>query len=227
MQIDRGYVSPYFVTDPERMEAVLDEPYILITDKKIGAVKDLLPVLEKVLQAGRTLLIIADDVDGEALATLVVNKLRGTINGSPSRRPASATAARRCSRTSRSSPARDFITEEMGLQARERASSRTSAGPQGRRRQGHDDDHRGLRRREGDPGPHQADQGADREDDVRLRPREAAGAAGQARRRRRGDQGRRRDRGRAEGEEAPRRGRARRPAPRSKRASSPAAASRC
>jgi chaperonin GroEL len=79
MQFDRGYLSPYFVTDPEKMEAVLDDAYILIHDKKISAMKELLPVLEKVAQSGRPMLIIAEDVEGEALATLVVNKLRGTL----------------------------------------------------------------------------------------------------------------------------------------------------
>ncbi len=79
MQFDRGYLSPYFVTDPENMEAVLEEPYILIHDKKISTMKDLLPILEKVAQMGKPLLIIAEDVEGEALATLVVNKLRGTL----------------------------------------------------------------------------------------------------------------------------------------------------
>jgi len=80
MQLDRGYISAYFVTNSERMEASLDDPYILITDKKISSIQDILPVLEKVLQVTKNLLIIAEDVDGEALATLVVNKLRGTIN---------------------------------------------------------------------------------------------------------------------------------------------------
>jgi chaperonin GroEL len=79
MQFDRGYLSPYFVTDPEKMEAVLEDAYILIHDKKISSMKDLLPVLEKVAQAGRPLLLIAEDIEGEALATLVVNKLRGTL----------------------------------------------------------------------------------------------------------------------------------------------------
>ena len=79
MQFDRGYLSPYFVTDPDKMEAVQEDAYILIHDKKIGAMKDLLPILEKVAQGGRPLLIIAEDVEGEALATLVVNKLRGTL----------------------------------------------------------------------------------------------------------------------------------------------------
>jgi chaperonin GroEL len=80
MQFDRGYLSPYFVTDPERMEAVLDNPYILINEKKISSMKDLLPLLEQVAKMGKPLLIIAEDVEGEALATLVVNKLRGTLN---------------------------------------------------------------------------------------------------------------------------------------------------
>ncbi len=79
MQFDRGYLSPYFVTDPDTMEAILENPYILIHDKKISTMKDLLPVLEKVAQQGRQMLIIAEDIEGEALATLVVNKLRGTL----------------------------------------------------------------------------------------------------------------------------------------------------
>jgi chaperonin GroEL len=79
MQFDRGYVSPYFVTNPDRMEAVLEDPFILVTDKKVSAVQDLLPVLEKVVQQGKPLLIVAEDVEGEALATLIVNKLRGTF----------------------------------------------------------------------------------------------------------------------------------------------------
>ncbi|MGB2913380.1 MAG: chaperonin GroEL [Pyrinomonadaceae bacterium] len=80
MQFDRGYLSPYFVTDADRMEAVLDEPYILINEKKISNMRDLIPILEQVAKMGRPMLIIAEDVDGEALATLVVNKLRGTLN---------------------------------------------------------------------------------------------------------------------------------------------------
>lgn len=79
MQFDRGYLSPYFVTDPESMESILEDPFILIHDKKISAMKDLLPILEKIAQQGRSLLIIAEDLEGEALATLVVNKLRGTL----------------------------------------------------------------------------------------------------------------------------------------------------
>src|SRR5512146_2937146 len=79
MQFDRGYLSPYFVTDPEKMEAVLEDAFVLIHDKKISSMKDLLPILEKVAQSGKPLLVIAEDLEGEALATLVVNKLRGTL----------------------------------------------------------------------------------------------------------------------------------------------------
>jgi chaperonin GroEL len=87
MQFDRGYLSPYFVTDPERMEVVLENPLILIHEKRISSVKDLLPILEKVAQAGRPLFVIAEDVEGEALATLVVNKLRGTIQAAAVKAP--------------------------------------------------------------------------------------------------------------------------------------------
>ena len=80
IQFDKGYLSPYMVTDPERMEAVLEDPYVLIHQGKISSIADLLPLLEKIAQAKRPLLVIAEDVEGEALATLVVNKIRGTFN---------------------------------------------------------------------------------------------------------------------------------------------------
>jgi chaperonin GroEL len=87
MRFDKGYISPYFVTDPERMEAVLEEPYVLLANSKISAVKDLLPVLEKVMQSGKPLVIIAEDLEGEALATLVVNKIRGTFKSAAVKAP--------------------------------------------------------------------------------------------------------------------------------------------
>ena len=87
MRFDKGYISPYFVTDPERMEAVLEDPYVLVVNSKIGSVKDLLPLLEKVMQSGRPLAIIAEDVEGEALATLVVNKIRGTFKSAAVKAP--------------------------------------------------------------------------------------------------------------------------------------------
>src|SRR5688500_7673476 len=80
MQFDRGYLSPYFVTDAERMEAVIEDPFLLINEKKISSMKDLLPILEQIARMGKPLVIIAEDVEGEALATLVVNKIRGTLN---------------------------------------------------------------------------------------------------------------------------------------------------
>ena len=87
MRFDKGYISPYFVTDPERMETVLEDPYVLVVNSKIGSVKDLLPLLEKVMQSGRPLAIIAEDVEGEALATLVVNKIRGTFKSAAVKAP--------------------------------------------------------------------------------------------------------------------------------------------
>src|SRR5213592_1424170 len=87
MRFDKGYISPYFVTDPERMEAVLEEPYVLLANQKISSVKDLLPVLEKVMQTGKPLVVIAEDVEGEALATLVVNKIRGTFRSTAVKAP--------------------------------------------------------------------------------------------------------------------------------------------
>src|SRR2546425_1261615 len=87
MQFDRGYLSPYFVTDQERMEVVLENPYVLIHEKKISVMKDLLPLLEQIARAGKPLLVISEDVEGEALATLVVNKLRGTLSGAAVKAP--------------------------------------------------------------------------------------------------------------------------------------------
>ena len=115
MSIDRGYVSPYFVTNSERMEASLDEPYILITDKKISAVSDVLPVLEKVLQVTKNLVIVCDDCDGEALATLVVNKLRGTINALVVKAPGFGDRRKAMLEDIAILTGGAFITEEMGL----------------------------------------------------------------------------------------------------------------
>ncbi len=103
MQFDRGYLSPYFVSDPERMEAVLEDPYVLLYEKKVSAMKDLLPVLEQVARSSKPLLIISEDIEGEALATLVVNKIRGTLNCAAVKAPGFGDRRRRCSRTSRSS----------------------------------------------------------------------------------------------------------------------------
>jgi chaperonin GroEL len=115
MQFDKGYLSPYMVTDPERMEAVLEDPYVLIANQKIGAVKDILPVLEQVIQAGRPLLIVAEDVEGESLATIVVNKLRGTFTAVAVKAPGFGDRRKRMLEDIAILSGGEVITEEMGL----------------------------------------------------------------------------------------------------------------
>src|SRR3989442_3231234 len=115
MQFDKGYLSPSLVTDAERMKAVLDEPYILVANQKIGAVKDLLPVLEQVIQAGRPLLIVAEDVEGESLATIVVNKLRGTFQAVAVKAPGFGDRRKRMLEDISILTGGEGITEEMGL----------------------------------------------------------------------------------------------------------------
>jgi chaperonin GroEL len=115
MQFDKGYLSPYMITDPERMEAVLEDPFILIANSKIGAVKDLLPVLEQVIQSGKPLLIVAEDVEGESLATIVVNKLRGTFQAVAVKAPGFGDRRKRMLEDIAILAGGEVITEEMGL----------------------------------------------------------------------------------------------------------------
>src|SRR5579884_2126278 len=115
MQFDKGYLSPYMVTDPERMEAVLEEPYILVANQKIGGIKDLLPVLEQVIQAGKPLLILAEDVEGESLATIVVNKLRGTFQAVAVKAPGFGDRRKRMLEDIAILTGGEVITEELGL----------------------------------------------------------------------------------------------------------------
>jgi chaperonin GroEL len=115
MQFDKGYLSPYMITDPERMEAVLEDPYILVANQKIGAVKDLLPVLEQVIQQGRPLLIVSEDVEGESLATIVVNKLRGTFTAVAVKAPGFGDRRKRMLEDIAILTGAEVITEEMGL----------------------------------------------------------------------------------------------------------------
>src|SRR6478735_1197881 len=115
MQFDKGYLSPYMITDSERMEAVLDEPYILIANQKVGAVKDILPVLESVIQSGRPLVIVAEDVEGESLATVVVNKLRGTFTAVAVKAPGFGDRRKRMLEDIAILSGGEVITEEMGL----------------------------------------------------------------------------------------------------------------
>src|SRR5215204_1931861 len=115
MQFDKGYLSPYFVTDPERQEAVLEEPRILLVNGKVSSVQDLIPVLEKVMQAGRPLLIIAEDVEGEALATLVVNKIRGTFNSVAVKAPGFGERRKAMLQDMATLSGGQVISEEVGL----------------------------------------------------------------------------------------------------------------
>ena len=207
MQFDKGYISPYFVSDPERMEAVIEDAYVLVNQGKISAIADVLPILEKVVQAGKPLLIIAEDIDGEALSTLVVNKMRGTFNVVAVKAPGFGDRRKAMLQDIAVLTGGQVVAEEVGLkldqvgletlgQARRVVVTKddtTIIDGSGKRRRG-----RGSRR---------PDQAGDRAHRLRLGPREAPGAPRQARRRRLRHQGRRAHRGRAQGEEAPHRGR--------------------
>ena len=208
MQFDKGYLSPYFVTDPERQEAVLDEPYILFFNSKVSAVHDLVPVLEKVMQSGKPLLIIAEDVEGEALATLVVNKIRGTFTSVAVKAPGFGERRKAMLQDMAVLTGAPVISEEIGLKLENATVDLLGRRPPGHRDQGRHDDRRGCRQEPRSQGPRGADQARDRRHRLGLGPREAPGAAGEARRRRCGRQGRRGHRGGAQGEEAPHRGRA-------------------
>ena len=208
MQFDKGYLSPYMITDSERMEAVLDDPYILIANQKIGAVKDILPVLEQVIQAGRPLLIVAEDVEGESLATIVVNKLRGTFQAVAVKAPGFGDRRKRMLEDIAILTGGEVITDEMGLKL-----ENTQLSQLGRARKVVIDKDSttiidGAGDVRADQGPDQADQGRGRDDRLRLRSREAPGAPREALGRCRRRQGRRGHRDGDEGEEASRRGRA-------------------
>src|SRR2546425_5775218 len=115
MRFDKGYISPYFITDPERMEAVLEEPYVLLANQKISAVKDLLPILEKVMQTGKPLVVVAEDVEGEALATLVVNKIRGTFKSVAVKAPGFGDRRKAMLQDIATLAGGQVISEEVGL----------------------------------------------------------------------------------------------------------------
>ena len=203
LQFDKGYISPYFITDPERLEAVLEDAYVLIHQAKISSMQDFLPLLEKIAQVKRPLLVVAEDVEGEALATLVVNKIRGLLNVVAVKAPGFGDR--------RKAMLEDMATLTGGTVVSRGARHQAGLGrpgepgprPPDRRHQGRHHG-RGRGRRQGrDRGPDQADPDRDREHRFGLGPGEAAGAAGQAVRRCLRAAGRRGDRGGAEGEEAP------------------------
>ena len=205
MQFDRGYLSPYFVTDPERMTATLEDALILIHEKKISNMKDLLPILEAIAKQGRPFLIIAEDVEGEALATLVVNKIRGTLNCVAVKAPGFGDRRKEMLTDIATLTGGKVIAEELGLKLENVGLNDLGRCKAHCRRQRQHDDGGRCRQESRHRGSDQHDPEADRGNHLRLRSREAAGALGEDRRRRGGDQGRRSDRGRDEREEGARR----------------------
>jgi chaperonin GroEL len=202
MQFDKGYLAPYFVTDQDRQEATLEDAYVLLHQAKISSVQDLLPVLEKVMQSGRPLLVIAEDVEGEALATLVVNKIRGTFNSVAVKAPGFGDRRKAMLQDMAILTGGQVVSEEVGLKL-----DNITLDLLGRVKKAIVTKDDTTLIEGGGSEPHPADPQRDRQHRLRLGPREAAGAAGQALRRRGGGQGRRGHRGRAQGEEAPHRGR--------------------
>ena len=158
MQFDKGYLSPYFVTNPESMECELEEPYILIHEKKISSIKDFLPLLEKVVKAGKPLLIIAEDVEGEALTTLVVNRLRGTFTCCAVKAPAYGDRRKAMLEDIAILTGGTAICESLGLKLENLELNSTGPRQEGHRRQGQHDDHR----RRGQVGRHQRPHRSDR-----------------------------------------------------------------
>ncbi len=203
MQFDRGYLSPYFVTDPERMESIQENAYILIHEKKISSMKDLLPLLEQIAKGGKPLLIIAEDVEGEALATLVVNKLRGTLQVSAVKAPGFGDRRKAMLQDIATLTGGKAITEDLGIKL-----ENVQLADLGQAKKiTIDKDNTTIVEGKGKPGdvagPREGNSRPDRQDHQRLRPREVAGAVGQAGRWRGGDQSGSRDRNRNEREEGP------------------------
>ncbi len=205
MQFDKGYLSPYFVTNAEAMEAILENAYILIYEKKISSLKDLLPLLEKVAKAGRPLLIISEDVEGEALATLVVNKLRGTLQVCAVKAPGFGDRRKAMLEDIAVLTGGRLISEDLGIKL-----ENIKLEDMGRAKRVTVDKENttiveGDRQKSRYPGPRCPDPSSNRRDDQRLRSRETAGAPGETRRRRCSRQRRRCDRDRDEREESSRR----------------------
>ena len=205
MQFDRGYLSPYFVTDPERMEVVLENPVILIHEKKISSMKDLLPVLEQVARLGRPLLIIAEDIEGEALATLVVNKLRGTLQVAAVKAPGFGDRRKAMLEDIAILTGGNAITEDLGVKLENIKLEDLGKAKKVTIDKDNTTIVEGAGVADKIERPRQADPRPGRRDHVGLRPREAAGAPREARRRRRRHQGRCGHRDRDEGKEGARR----------------------
>ena len=206
MQFDRGYLSPYFVTDPERMECALEDVHILIHEKKISSMKELLPVLEQISKMGKPLLIIAEDIEGEALATLVVNKLRGTLQCAAVKAPGFGDRRKEMLEDIAILTGGKAITEDLGIKLENVKVEDLGRAKKVIHRQGQHHDRRRRRQDQRDRRPHQAAPCPGRGNHLGLRQGKAAGTPGKAGWRCGGDQGRRSYRDRAEGEEGSRRG---------------------
>ena len=203
LQFDKGYISQYFVTDQERLEAVLEDAYVLVNQGKISSMADFLPLLEKVAQTKKPLLVIAEDVEGEALATIVVNKIRGLLNIVAVKAPGFGDRRKAMLADIATLTGATLVTEDLGIKLE---SVGLDALGTARRIVVTKDTTTivdGARRPVRDPGADPPDPDRDRGHRLRLGPREAAGAAGQAVRRRLRAPRRRGHRGRAQGEEAP------------------------
>ena len=227
MQFDRGYISPYFITNADKMRVEMEDPYILINEKKLSALNELLPLLEAVVQTGKPLLIVAEDVEGEALATLVVNKLRGGLKVAAVKAPGFGDRRKAMLQDIAVLTGGQAISEDLGIKLENVTLAMLGKAKKVMIDKENTTIVNGAGKKKDIEDRITPDQGADRGDHLGLRPREAAGAAGQARRRRRGDPRRRRHRGRGEGAQGsrrrrdacdPRRGRGRHPAGRRRRA---------
>ena len=170
MQFDRGYISPYFITNADKMRVEMEDPYILINEKKLSGLQELLPLLEAVVQTGKPLLIVAEDVEGEALATLVVNKLRGGLKVAAVKAPGFGDRRKAMLQDIAILTGGQAISEDLGIKLENVTHRHARPRQEGDDRQGEHHDRQRRRQEEGHRGPHHADQGADRGDHLGLRP---------------------------------------------------------
>ena len=199
MQFDRGYVSPYFITNAEKMVAELADPYILIHEKKLSSLQPMLPLLESIVQSGKPLLIVAEDVEGEALATLVVNKLRGGLKVAAVKAPGFGDRRKAMLEDIGILTGGQVISEDLGIKLENVTLNMLGRAKRVLIEKENTTIVEGAGKKTGHRRPLQPDPCTDRGDHIGLRPREIAGASGEARGRRGGDPRRRRLRGRGEG----------------------------
>ena len=184
MQFDKGYLSPYFINRAAEMDCLLEDAFILLHEKKISNIRDLIPILEKISHTGKPLLIVSEDVEGEALTTLVVNKLRGVLQLCAVKAPGFGDRRKAMLGDMAMLTGGTLISEDLGLKLENLTLEHLGRREEDHRGQGRDDDRRGRRQAGGHQQPHRPVEAADRDDRQRLRSREAARAAGEAGRRR-------------------------------------------